>query len=108
VKSVSYWSGLKAVLWTEFVHSRARVDRQTFPRLAAVSDTAWTAKGGRDYQDFFGRLGVFEQRLEALGVQSASPECYRKYQHGPLIPAWLQMVFSKDHPALAGYRRYRA
>jgi hexosaminidase len=95
--------GVEAALWTEFVHSRARADWQTFPRLAAISETAWTTKDGRDYQEFLDRLSVFEQRLGALGVQYASPECYRKYQRSPLIPAWLQMVFSKNHPALSEY-----
>jgi hexosaminidase len=98
--------GVEAALWTEFVHSRARLDWQTFPRLLAVSETAWTSKDGRDYQDFLRRLDTFEKRLDALDVQYATREFTVKYQKISRIPPWLKMLFAKDQPALLEYRQY--
>ena len=44
--------GIEAPLWTEYVDSPDRVFWQMFPRLSAVSETAWTAPGVKAFNDF--------------------------------------------------------
>jgi hexosaminidase len=63
--------GVEFPLWTEWVPNRARFDYQTYPRLTAMAETAWTPKGKKNLADFRRRLGIFLQRLDALGVRYA-------------------------------------
>jgi hexosaminidase len=65
--------GLEALLWSEFVPNRKRLDYQVFPRLCAFAETGWTPKAGKDFGGFRQRLGKFETRLDALGVAYARP-----------------------------------
>ncbi len=98
--------GIEAPLWTEYVASRARMDWQTFPRITALSETAWTPKDGRDYDDFLVRLAYFEKRLDALGVQHATRECYLKHSLLSKIPFVLKVLFSGEHPGEAEYKQF--
>lgn len=77
--------GLEAVLWSEFVPNRKRLDYQVFPRLCAFAETGWTSGQAKDFADFQHRLGVFEKRLELLGVASA-----RAWQ---VEPPWYRRMF---------------
>jgi hexosaminidase len=63
--------GLEALMWTEFVPNRARLDYQTHPRLAAFAETGWSPRERKDWRSFRGRLDRWMQRLDALGVQYA-------------------------------------
>jgi hexosaminidase len=58
-------------LWTEWVPDRARLDYQTYPRLTAMAETAWTPKDHKDLEDFDRRLPGFLERLDRLGVRHA-------------------------------------
>jgi hexosaminidase len=60
--------GLEFPLWSEWVHNRARLDYQVYPRLTAMSETGWTPKARKDYQDFRSRLVKFLGRLDHLGI----------------------------------------
>ena len=60
--------GLEAPLWSEFVRSPARLDYQTYPRLPAYAETAWTPRELKDYVDFRARLEPF---LKLLAVRHA-------------------------------------
>lgn len=63
--------GTQANVWTEVMEDQARVDYQTFPRLAAFAEVAWSslpAPGERDFADFERRMAVHYRRLDALGV----------------------------------------
>ena len=98
--------GIEAPLWTEYVETRARLDWNLFPRLTAVSEVAWSARQRRSYPDFVKRLAQFEQRLNALGVAHATPECYLKYDKISIIPQLLKLFLVGEHPASAEYKRY--
>jgi hexosaminidase len=76
--------GLEALLWSEFVPNRARLDYQVFPRLCAFAETGWTPASNKEYADFINRLGVFEERLELLGVAHA--------HRGQVEPPWLERL----------------
>ena len=76
--------GLEAPLWTEFVPNQARLDYQTYPRLTAIAETGWSQKERKDYADFFRRLSVLLERLDALGVKYAPWEA--------LEPPWFKRI----------------
>jgi hexosaminidase len=63
--------GVEALLWSEFVRSRARLDYQTFPRLTALAETAWTQREQKNWPDFRARLNTFLPRLKQLSVRYA-------------------------------------
>lgn len=77
--------GLEALLWSEFVPDRKRLDYQVFPRLCAMAETGWTQREQKDFNDFRKRLEFFEERLETLGVEHA-----HSWQ---VEPAWYKQLF---------------
>lgn len=53
--------GLQANLWTETVESEKRLDYMIFPRIIALSESAWTNKNNKDLSRFNKNLvSVFE------------------------------------------------
>lgn len=60
--------GAEGNLWTEYA-PLPRVDRQTWPRLAALAEVTWSPASARSWFDFSGRLRHHYERLDALGVQ---------------------------------------
>lgn len=77
--------GVEAPLWTEFVPGRARLDYQTFPRLLALAETAWTAAERKDLADFLERWTAFRPRLDRRGIRYASAAAAE--------PAWFRGLF---------------
>ncbi|WP_424858316.1 beta-N-acetylhexosaminidase [Streptomyces sp. SAI-170] len=69
--------GTQANVWTEVMEDQGRVDYQTFPRLAAFAEVAWSALPApqeRDFADFDRRMAVAHyRRLDALGVAYRPP-----------------------------------
>ncbi|MBU2956332.1 beta-N-acetylhexosaminidase [Paracoccus sp. 1_MG-2023] len=45
--------GVQAGIWTEYLHTTERLNAMMFPRLAAVSEAAWTAGDRKDADRFF-------------------------------------------------------
>lgn len=82
--------GAQANLWTEVVESRARVDYQAFPRLAAFAEVAWSPlphPDERDFGDFDRRMNAAHYaRLDALGVGYRPPSGPHPWQRRPGIP----------------------
>jgi hexosaminidase len=60
--------GVEAALWTELVHDDAAADNRLWPRLAAVSEVAWTPTPQRDYDGFVQRMATLRPHLDALGI----------------------------------------
>ena len=60
--------GVEAALWTELVHDDAAADNRLWPRLAAVSEVAWTPTAQRDYTGFTQRMATLRPHLDALGI----------------------------------------
>ncbi len=60
--------GVQAQMWTELQPSFARVEHSLFPRLAAMSEVAWSPAGAHDWQDFLARMPVELARYQALGI----------------------------------------
>ena len=64
--------GVEACLWTEFVPDMLTADRMTYPRLAAICESAWSPKEKKSYDSFCNKLGSYYELLGTLGV-SAKP-----------------------------------
>ncbi|MER6355124.1 beta-N-acetylhexosaminidase [Streptomyces sp. NPDC001634] len=78
--------GTQANVWTEVMEDHARVDYQTFPRLAAFAEVAWSAlpaPADRDFADFERRMAAHYRRLDALGVAYRPPAGPRPWQRRP-------------------------
>jgi hexosaminidase len=78
--------GTQANVWTEVMEDHARVDYQTFPRLAAFAEVAWSAlpaPGERDFADFERRMTAHYARLDALGVAYRPPTGPLPWQRRP-------------------------
>lgn len=48
--------GVQANVWTERIRTERRLDYMLFPRIAALSETAWTIKENKNLDDFSLRL----------------------------------------------------
>ncbi|MEU6487820.1 beta-N-acetylhexosaminidase [Streptomyces sp. NPDC046887] len=87
--AASHVVGAQANVWTEVMDSRARVDYQVFPRLAAFAEVVWStglpAPADRDPAGFAHRLGAHYARLDALGVDYRPPAGPRPWQRRPGI-----------------------
>ncbi|MFG3285711.1 beta-N-acetylhexosaminidase [Streptomyces sp. NPDC048111] len=78
--------GTQANVWTEVMENQSRVDYQTFPRLAAFAEVAWStlpAPAERDFADFERRMTVHYKRLDALGVDYRPPTGPLPWQQRP-------------------------
>ncbi|MEV6107499.1 beta-N-acetylhexosaminidase [Streptomyces sp. NPDC051940] len=81
--------GTQANVWTEVMEDRRRVDYQTFPRLAAFAEVAWStlpAPDQRDYADFEHRMTAHYARLDALGVEYRPTSGPHPWQQRPGLP----------------------
>jgi hexosaminidase len=58
--------GLQGNMWGENTPSIQRVEQQSFPRLCAIAETAWTERPNRNFQNFANRLVPFKARLDLL------------------------------------------
>ncbi|MFD6170832.1 beta-N-acetylhexosaminidase [Streptomyces coeruleorubidus] len=78
--------GTQANVWTEVMEDHARVDYQTFPRLAAFAEVAWSAlpvPAERDFTGFEHRMAAHYRRLDALGVAYRPPAGPLPWQRRP-------------------------
>jgi len=60
--------GVQANMWTEHTRSGEHLKHNVFPRLAALSEVAWTPLRNKSYDDFLARLPAQLQRYKALGI----------------------------------------
>jgi hexosaminidase len=67
----SHILGLQANVWTEHMRTFARVQHAVFPRIAALSETAWSPADKKDWGSFVARLPTQLQRYQAMGIAYA-------------------------------------
>jgi len=60
--------GMGCQMWGEWIPSRERLEYQTFPRLSAYAEAAWSPKAGRNFEDFRNRLERQKKRWDAAGI----------------------------------------
>lgn len=76
-KAKKYILGMQACTWTEYIQDSSLLEYNDFPRLAALSERAWSKEECKDYDNFL-------QRLNSLLV------CYDN----------MQVNYSKSHFAV--------
>lgn len=64
--------GVEACLWAEFVPDMLTADRMTYPRLAAICESAWSPKDKKSFEHFCEKLDAYYELLGALGVSPAA------------------------------------
>lgn len=64
--------GAQVNAWTEHMRLPERVERQAFPRVAALAEAAWSQASRRDWPGFRARLAVQFARYRGLGLHYAS------------------------------------
>jgi hexosaminidase len=69
---VAHVLGLQGNMWGENTPTIQRVEQQSFPRLCAIAETAWTSRANRNFPNFATRLVPFKARLKVLGVTGAT------------------------------------
>jgi hexosaminidase len=65
--------GIQANLWTETIHTEQRLDTMLFPRIAALSEAAWTADSKRNFESFKQRLTSQFALYEKAGILYYKP-----------------------------------
>lgn len=70
-----YIIGLQGNLWMEFIHGEDKLEYMGFPRMLAVAETGWSARG-KDYADFTSRLKTNLLWLEKADVNFRIPKPY--------------------------------
>jgi len=65
--------GLQANLWTELVRSRQHLEYLLFPRIAALSERAWTGSHNSNYQRFLFTLKAHLQLYRKAGIYYYNP-----------------------------------
>lgn len=65
--------GVQGALWTELIYSQKRMDYMLFPRLAALSEVAWTPVKRKNWLNFSNRMSEWHlQRLKYCGIKYRS------------------------------------
>ncbi|UZR96414.1 beta-N-acetylhexosaminidase [Chondrinema litorale] len=64
----SYILGFGTQMWTEWLPTQEKLERQIFPRLAAYSEVGWTNLANKDFTNFEDKLEKLKQRWNLAGV----------------------------------------
>jgi len=70
-QQTQHFIGVQANLWAEYMPTFERVQQAVFPRLAALSEVAWSPAGAGDWPGFRARMIAQVARYRALGVDYA-------------------------------------
>lgn len=60
--------GVQANLWTEYMSALDEMEYMLYPRVAALSEVAWSKKEHKDYGKFCTRLEGIRQHYDVLGI----------------------------------------
>ncbi len=60
--------GIQASLWTEFCNTPEDVEYLIFPRLAALSETAWSKKENKNWTEFVKNVDNLTHRWDEMGI----------------------------------------
>ncbi|HKU80084.1 MAG TPA: family 20 glycosylhydrolase [Rhodanobacteraceae bacterium] len=63
--------GVQANLWAEYMPTFARAQHAVFPRIAALSEIAWSPASAHDWAGFLRRMPAELARYRALGIEYA-------------------------------------
>lgn len=66
--------GIEACLWTELIPDMLKADKMTYPRLAALCETAWSPEEKKDYRHFTEKLPSYCNLLRSEGILPCKTE----------------------------------
>ncbi|MDO5760298.1 MAG: glycoside hydrolase family 20 protein [Bacteroidota bacterium] len=67
-KAKKYIMGMQACTWTEYIQDSLLLEYNDFPRLAAMSERAWSKDDVRDYDSFVQRLNTLLNAYDMMKV----------------------------------------
>lgn len=59
--------GVEGELWTEWIDGKEKLELNTYPRMQALADNAWSS-GEKNLHDFYARLEDFKPFFEYFGI----------------------------------------
>lgn len=66
-----YVIGVQANLWTEYIPTQEKAEYMAFPRLAALSEVAWSPLSAKNWEHFGERMYAQMQRYELWDIKAA-------------------------------------
>ncbi|MCC8074303.1 MAG: beta-N-acetylhexosaminidase [Clostridiales bacterium] len=63
--------GVEGEIWSEWIDCKEKLEMQSFPRMQALAEVAWTDESKRDWDDFKLRLNDFKQYFKVKNVNYA-------------------------------------
>ena len=75
--------GLQAALWTEFCEKKEDVDYILYPRLAALSEAAWSSPMVKRWERFLVMLDNYRDKWEMKGIRASMSEYNIKHEVVP-------------------------
>jgi hexosaminidase len=63
-----YILGIQGNVWTEYISTTDYAEYMACPRLFAISETAWSQAGNKDFEDFLTRFDIVKKRYDMLGI----------------------------------------
>ena len=93
----SHLLGVQAALWTEFCEKKEDVDFLLYPRLAAVSEAAWSTPMVKRWERFVTMLDDYREKWDMKGIRSSMSEYNVKHE---VVPNFgdLKMMLSCIRP----------
>jgi hexosaminidase len=81
---LQYILGVEGALWSELLNKPARfMEYQSYPRIAALAEVAWTPQSERNWDDFYTRLTrTHFQRMEYMNIAFRVPPPKVWYRSG--------------------------
>lgn len=77
--------GMEAPQWTEYVRNEKKFDLNTYVRLIAIAEAAWTAENLKDYDDFEKRMENMRDYFASIGAKLAPPQIYHGKTVSPIF-----------------------
>lgn len=79
--------GMQANAWSELLHTPQRVEYMIWPRLIAMSESAWTEPENKDFNSFMTRMEPNFKLLDSLDIYYYDPRDPQRHPEpdGPVI-----------------------
>jgi hexosaminidase len=90
--------GVQGCVWTELIPTFADAQHAVFPRVAALSELAWSPANARDWNGFLERLPAEMARYRALGIGYADSAFAPAFAVTEATDAMLRVVVSEQIP----------
>ena len=68
--------GIEMPQWTEYIPNDKKFDFQTYVRLLAISEVAWTDVRNKHYEDFETRVETMRPYFKSIGINLAPKQIY--------------------------------